>query len=108
MAFLLGNAPFHHQTHTPPLPSAKFDRLSRELQPSRVGVRVAQGTLVGVCPQPVLPVKGSRGTSVVSLRTFANSSSLPVVVFVDMQPEYLATPPLPPLSHLASSLPHPR
>lgn len=31
-------------------------------------------------------------TSVVSLRTFANSSSVPIVVFVDMQQEYLARP----------------
>ena len=30
--------------------------------------------------------------SVVSLRTFANSSSVPIVVFVDMQQEYLAEP----------------
>jgi len=33
-------------------------------------------------------------TSVVSLRTFANSSSVPIVVFVDMQQEYLAQPSL--------------
>ncbi|MDP3076983.1 hypothetical protein [Bradyrhizobium sp.] len=31
-------------------------------------------------------------TSVVSLRTFATSSSVPIVVFVDMQQEYLAKP----------------
>jgi nicotinamidase-related amidase len=31
-------------------------------------------------------------TSVVSLRTFANASSVPIVVFVDMQQEYLAKP----------------
>jgi nicotinamidase-related amidase len=31
-------------------------------------------------------------SSVVSLRTFANSSSVPIVVFVDMQQEYLAKP----------------
>jgi hypothetical protein len=31
-------------------------------------------------------------TSVVSLRAFANSSSVPIVVFVDMQQEYLAKP----------------
>jgi nicotinamidase-related amidase len=31
-------------------------------------------------------------TSVVSLRTLANSSSVPIVVFVDLQQEYLATP----------------
>jgi nicotinamidase-related amidase len=30
--------------------------------------------------------------SVVNLRTFANSSSVPIVVFVDMQQEYLAKP----------------
>jgi nicotinamidase-related amidase len=31
-------------------------------------------------------------TSVVSLRTFANSSNVPIVVLVDMQQEYLAKP----------------
>jgi nicotinamidase-related amidase len=31
-------------------------------------------------------------TSVVSLRTFVNSSDIPTVVFVDMQQEYIATP----------------
>jgi nicotinamidase-related amidase len=31
-------------------------------------------------------------TSVVSLRTFVNSSNVPTVVFVDMQQEYVATP----------------
>ncbi len=31
-------------------------------------------------------------TSVVSLRTCANSASVPIVVFVDMQQEYLAIP----------------
>ena len=31
-------------------------------------------------------------TSVVSLRTFANSSNIPIVVFVDLQQEYLAKP----------------
>jgi nicotinamidase-related amidase len=31
-------------------------------------------------------------TSIVSLRSFANSSSVPIVVFVDMQQEYLAQP----------------
>jgi nicotinamidase-related amidase len=31
-------------------------------------------------------------TSVVSLRAFANSSHVPIVVFVDMQQEYLAAP----------------
>lgn len=31
-------------------------------------------------------------SSVVSLRTFVNSSNVPTVVFVDMQQEYLATP----------------
>jgi nicotinamidase-related amidase len=31
-------------------------------------------------------------SSVVSLRTFANSSSVPIIVFVDMQQEYLAKP----------------
>lgn len=36
--------------------------------------------------------QGDRMTSVVSLRTFANSSSVPIVVLVDMQQEYLAKP----------------
>jgi nicotinamidase-related amidase len=31
-------------------------------------------------------------TSVVSLRTFANSSNVPIVVFVDMEQEYVAAP----------------
>ena len=31
-------------------------------------------------------------TSIVSLRTFANSTNVPIVVFVDMQREYLAKP----------------
>ena len=31
-------------------------------------------------------------TSVVNLRTFANSSNVPIVVFVDMQQEYVAAP----------------
>jgi nicotinamidase-related amidase len=31
-------------------------------------------------------------TSLISLRTFVNSSSVPTVVFVDMQQEYMATP----------------
>jgi nicotinamidase-related amidase len=31
-------------------------------------------------------------TSVVSLRTFVNSSDIPTVVFVDLQQEYIATP----------------
>ena len=31
-------------------------------------------------------------TSVVSLRTFVNSSNVPTVVFVDMQQEYVAAP----------------
>lgn len=31
-------------------------------------------------------------TSIVSLRTFVNSSDVPTVVFVDMQQEYIATP----------------
>jgi nicotinamidase-related amidase len=33
-----------------------------------------------------------RVTSVVSLRTFANASNVPIVVFVDMQQEYVAAP----------------
>jgi hypothetical protein len=36
--------------------------------------------------------KGKRVTSIVSLRTFANSTNVPIVVFVDMQREYLAKP----------------
>jgi nicotinamidase-related amidase len=36
--------------------------------------------------------KGRRVTSVVNIRTFANLSSIPIVVFVDMQQEYLAEP----------------
>jgi hypothetical protein len=31
-------------------------------------------------------------TSVVSLRAFANSSNVPIVVFVDMEQEYVAAP----------------
>jgi nicotinamidase-related amidase len=38
------------------------------------------------------PERGSKLTAIVSLRTFANSSSVPIVVFVDMQQEYLAQP----------------
>src|SRR5467141_4359875 len=55
-------------------------------------------------PQPVLPSKGSRVTSVVSLRTFANSSSVPIVVFVDMQQEYLAKPRLLAISEIDRAL----
>jgi hypothetical protein len=37
-------------------------------------------------------------TSVVDLRTFANSSSVPILIFVRMQQEYLAQPRLPAIS----------
>jgi nicotinamidase-related amidase len=50
------------------------------------------------------PRKGSRVTSVVSLRTFANSSSVPIVVFVDMQQEYLAKPRLLAISEIDRAL----
>ena len=43
-------------------------------------------------------------TSVVSLRTFANSSSVPIVVFVDMQQEYLAQPRLLAISEIERAL----
>ena len=45
-------------------------------------------------PNAFPAAKGNRVTSVVSLRTFANSSNVPIVVFVDMQQEYLARPSL--------------
>jgi nicotinamidase-related amidase len=43
-------------------------------------------------------------TSVVSLRTFANSSSVPIVVFVDMQQEYMAKPRLLAISEIDRAL----
>jgi len=43
-------------------------------------------------------------TSVVSLRTFANSSNVPIVVFVDMQQEYLAKPRLLAISEINRAL----
>ena len=43
-------------------------------------------------------------TSVVSLRTFANSSSVPIVVFVDMQQEYLGKPRLLAISQIDRAL----
>ena len=43
-------------------------------------------------------------TSVVSLRSFANSSSVPIVVFVDMQQEYLAKPRLLAISEIDRAL----
>jgi nicotinamidase-related amidase len=46
----------------------------------------------------------SRVTSVVSLRTFANSSSVPIVVFVDLQQEYLAKPRLLAISEIDHAL----
>jgi nicotinamidase-related amidase len=42
--------------------------------------------------------------SVVSLRAFANSSSVPIVVFVDMQQEYLAKPRLLAISEIDRAL----
>ena len=60
----------------------------------------APGTRVCL-PQPL---KGCRVTSVVSLRTFANSSSVPIVVFVDMQQEYLAKPRLFAISEIDRAL----
>jgi nicotinamidase-related amidase len=55
--------------------------------------------------QPVLPQrKGSRVSSVVSLRTFANPSGVPIVVFVDMQQEYLAKPRLLAISKIDHAL----
>ena len=54
--------------------------------------------------QPNPPLKGSRVTSVVSLRTFANSSSVPIVVFVDLQQEYLAKPRLLAISEIDHAL----
>src|SRR5260370_33987449 len=52
----------------------------------------------------MLPSKGSRVNSVVSLRTFANSSNVPIVVFVDMQQEYLAKPRLLAISEIDRAL----
>jgi nicotinamidase-related amidase len=43
-------------------------------------------------------------TSVVSLRTFANSSNVPIVVLVDMQQEYLAKPRLLAISEIDQAL----
>lgn len=42
--------------------------------------------------------------SVVSLRTFANSSAVPIVVFLDMQQEYLAAPRLFAISNIDAAL----
>jgi nicotinamidase-related amidase len=42
--------------------------------------------------------------TVVSLRTFANASSVPIVVFVDMQQEYLAKPRLLAISEIDHAL----
>src|SRR4029453_1990151 len=64
----------------------------------------APGVAEGNHPQPIPPSKGSRVTSVVSLRTFANSSSVPIVVFVDMQQEYLAKPRLLAISDIDRAL----
>jgi nicotinamidase-related amidase len=43
-------------------------------------------------------------TSIVSLRTFANSSNVPIVVLVDMQQEYLAKPRLLAISEIDRAL----
>jgi len=43
-------------------------------------------------------------SSIVSLRTFASSSSVPIVVFVDMQQEYLAKPRLLAISQIDRAL----
>ena len=43
-------------------------------------------------------------TSIVSLRTFANSSNVPIVVLVDMQQEYLAKPRLLAISKIDGAL----
>ncbi|MDO9564391.1 MAG: isochorismatase family protein [Bradyrhizobium sp.] len=53
--------------------------------------RPPPGTL-GYRPATIPGSKGGQVASVVSLRTFANSSSVPIVVFVDMQQEHLAKP----------------
>lgn len=56
---------------------------------------------------PLKPYPRQRGScvpSVVSLRTFSNSSSVPIVVFVDMQQEYLAKPRLLAISRIDSAL----
>jgi nicotinamidase-related amidase len=49
-------------------------------------------------------MKGLPVSSVVSLRTLAHSSSVPIVVLVDMQQEYLATPRLFAISRIDSAL----
>jgi nicotinamidase-related amidase len=48
--------------------------------------------------------KGNRVTPVGSLRTFADSSSVPIVVFFDMQQEYLARSRLPAISEIDRAL----
>lgn len=55
-------------------------------------------------PNIIPPPKGSRVTSVVNLRTFANSSSILIVLFVDMQQEYLAKPRLLAISQIDRAL----
>src|SRR5882757_1713481 len=50
---------------------------------------------------------GCRVTSVVGLRTFANSPNVPIVVFVDTQQEYVAAPWLPAISRIDSALDEP-
>jgi nicotinamidase-related amidase len=64
---------------------------------------------VEVVPQGTRPSarpveRGNRVTSIVSLRTFANSSNVPIVVFVDMQQEYLAKPRLLAISEIDPAL----
>jgi hypothetical protein len=45
-----------------------------------------------------------RVTSVVSLRTFANASNVPIMVFLDMQQEYVAAPRLLAISGIERAL----
>jgi hypothetical protein len=61
------------------------------IHPVQAGI---QGMPEVTVPSRAAAEKGSGVTSVVSLRTSANSSRVPIVVFVDMQQEYLAKPPL--------------
>jgi nicotinamidase-related amidase len=62
------------------------------------------GTLWPPSSPSHLEKRGVRVTSVVSLRTFANSSNVPIVVFVDMQQEYLAKPRLLAISEIDRAL----
>jgi hypothetical protein len=45
-------------------------------------------------------LKGNCVVSILNLRTFANSAGVPIVVFVDMQQEYLAKPRLQAISEI--------